>query len=51
MRKIIHRFKRWKEWRKLTWMNGFQQVLVLLKIKRCLHFEQFNDWRKTDDFR
>ena len=49
MNRLLHRFIRWKEWRKLTWMNPLQQVLVLLKIKTCTHFEQFNDWRYKDD--
>ena len=45
MKRLIHRYRRWKEWRELTYMNKFEQILVLLKLKPCTWFENFVDWR------
>ena len=41
MKKILRRYRKWKIWRQYTWMNKFQQILVLLKLKPCTWFEVF----------
>lgn len=45
MKRLIHRYRRWKEWRPLTYYNKFQQILVLLGIMHSPSFESFLDWR------
>lgn len=48
MKKLWRRYTRWKDWRRLNGLNWFQQILVLLGLKKCLHFDQFLDWRDGD---
>ena len=44
MRKFIARFRRWKAWIQYSKFNRLQNVLVLLKLKRCDWFESFCNW-------
>ena len=48
IRKFINRYRKWKDWRKVNGLTKFEQVLVLLGLKRCLHFNQFMDWRNFE---
>lgn len=61
-KKWISRYRKWKEWRKYTWMGPVRQLLVLFDIIECTWFDEFvpgrNDykaklirpWQKSTDY-
>lgn len=38
---LIHRWKRWKDWRKLNNYSKLDQILIFLRIKKSDWFESF----------
>ena len=46
MKKLIHRYKRWLEWRKLCQYGVIKQILIFLHVMHNGWFESFVDWRK-----
>lgn len=46
MKKLIHRWNRWLEWKDLAWMfPWWKKILIFLGIVRNEWFEHFCDWR------
>lgn len=41
MKKLIRRWKLWREWLPLNGLTKAQQILVLLGLRKCTHFEGF----------
>jgi hypothetical protein len=40
-KKWISRYRKWKEWRKYTWMGPVRQLLVLFNLVECTWFDEF----------
>ena len=45
MRKLIHRIRKWKEWRKFCQYSKLKQFLILFGFVKDAWFESFIDWR------
>lgn len=43
IKKVRARYKKWKGWRRYTSLSKFDQILVLLDLKRNVHFEMYKD--------
>ncbi len=41
MKKLRHRYRKWKEWRRYTGLNKFRQICVLLGVDNNTHFNLF----------
>lgn len=45
-KKLVHRWNRWQEWKKLAWMiPWWKKIMILFGIIRNEWFERFWDWR------
>lgn len=49
MKKLIHRYKRWLEWKKFSNYSRFKKILVFLGIKKSAWFDSFVDWRNENN--
>lgn len=41
MKKLIRRYRLWKDWRQYTHYGLLSQVLIFLKLKECTWFEEY----------
>lgn len=46
MRKLIARYRKWKNWKRYNCNGWFHHILVLLGLRRSVTFEQ---WRFSDE--
>lgn len=56
VKRLLSRYRKWKEWRIYTTLGKFEQFMTLLGINRNMHFEFFytnscmnNDSRRMEN--